>query len=158
MKLHDKIQIPFTPGEIWRFIEDPQQMKRWNSKLVSVQSISQGKRGKGYFYRAKYKMRKECEFAAEVVEYVENQKWTVHFSNGIGDGFSKDCNIFESYELIPNRNGTLVKQLIDIRNSGIPIIFQLLIWIITTIGSKANEGPLDSLKKLVQNESAPTVV
>jgi len=157
MKLCDQIQIIASPEQIWCWLEKPERMMAWNSKLISVRPVSNFTPRMGYLYQARYRLSKnETEFSGEIIQFQPGRLWSSEFKNPLGEKVSRGCVIQESYELVTSSSTssrTTVKQTITIQNSGIPWIFQLLIKGIQAFGSPAGKDNLYKLKELVEKKA-----
>ena len=119
MILKDKIQIDRSPEEVWRYIQSPELMKEWNPKVNAFVPVSWGEPAEGYRFRVRYKMfGRESNFLAEFMEYQKPVKLLIHLSGG---NLPVKGYIQEIYELAENTRGTLLKQRIEVYNSGMHI-------------------------------------
>jgi hypothetical protein len=123
-------------------------MKLWNPKLQSISPITWGERSVGYRYRVTYVMsRKANEFLAEITEYRKPEKLAIRLTQ---ETFSKGSSVNEIYELSPSEEGTLLEQRIEINNSGINLLFRLLIAFIHRFGKPTGKRYLVGLKELIE--------
>ena len=119
MILKDKIQIDRSPEEVWQYIQSPALMKEWNPRIRAFVPVSWGEPAEGYRYRVRYKMiGRESNFLAEFMEYQRPVKLLIHLSGG---NLPVKGYIQEIYELTENTRGTLLKQRIEVYNSGMHI-------------------------------------
>ena len=119
MILKDKIQIDRSPEEVWQYIQSPSFMKAWNPGIKAFVPVSWGEPAEGYRYRVRYKMiGRESNFLAEFMEYQRPAKLVIHLSGG---SLPVKGYIQEVYELTENTRGTLLKQRIELYNSGVHI-------------------------------------
>jgi uncharacterized protein YndB with AHSA1/START domain len=146
--LKDSIRIESPPEKVWTFIEDPERMKLWNPKLQSVSPISWGERSIGYRFRVTYVMsRKANEFLAEITEYRKPEKLAIRLTQ---ESSWKGSSVSEIYELSRRDEGTLLEQRIEINNSGINLLFRLLIAFIYRFGAPTGKRYLAGLKELIE--------
>ena len=123
-------------------------MKLWNPKLQSVSPISWGERSVGYRYRVTYVMsRKANEFLAEITEYRKPEKLAIRLTQ---ESSWKGSSVSEIYELSRRDEGTLLEQRIEINNSGINLLFRLLIAFIYRFGAPTGKRYLAGLKELIE--------
>jgi len=116
MILKDKIHIDRSPEEVWQYIQGPALMKEWNPRIRAFVPVSWGEPAEGYKYRVRYKMiGRESNFLAEFMEYQKPVKLLIHLSGG---NLPVKGYIQEIYELAENTRGTLLKQRIEVYNSG----------------------------------------
>jgi hypothetical protein len=119
MILKDKIQIDRSPEEVWQYIQSPAFLKEWNPRIRAFVPVSWGEPAEGYRYRVRYKMiGRESNFLAEFMEYQKPVKLLIHLSGG---NLPVKGYIQEIYELTENTRGTLLKQRIEVHNSGMHI-------------------------------------
>lgn len=119
MILKDKIQIDRPPEEVWQYIQSPALMQKWNPRIRAFVPVSWGEPSEGYRYRVRYKMiGRESNFLAEYMEYQKPVKLLIHLSGG---NLPVKGYIQEIYELAENTRGTLLKQRIEVYNSGMHI-------------------------------------
>jgi hypothetical protein len=149
MILRDRSSIDLSPGEVWRFIEDPLLMKSWNLNIKEIVPASRGERGEGFRYRVRYKLgRGESSFDAVITEYREPVKFVLHITGG---NFRKRGYIQEIYVLSENMGGTLLKQSIEIHESGMNIFRRLLVIFSHRFARSSEKRCLLRLKKLAES-------
>jgi carbon monoxide dehydrogenase subunit G len=155
VKLEDKILIQAKPDAVWKFIEDPAQVARWNPKLVQVTPISTGPRRMGWTYKAAYQMRERSEVLMEIQEYQAPRKWMARGVPTGSDPQGQGTFFVESYELEEKTQGTLVKQTIHMTMPNLFILWRILIWLVMKFGKPKGNAPkyLENLKHLVETES-----
>jgi uncharacterized protein YndB with AHSA1/START domain len=148
MILRDTVQVRCPPERVWRLIEDPERIKSWNPKIQRIAPISWGERSIGYRYRLTYVLgNRENDFLAEIVEYQKPVKLVIHLTEG---NLPHDGYIREIYELSENKDGTLLKQRIEINNSDVNIFLQFLMVVIHRIGRPVAKKYLAGLKELAE--------
>ena len=149
MVLCDRISINGSPEEVWRLIEDPILMKAWNSKIRQIVPVSWGtRRSAGFRYRLRYELyNRESNFLAEIMEYQEPVKLVIHLTGGNLPvrGYAQ-----EIYELSENEKGTLLRQSIEIHNSGMPLFAGTWLRGVHLFGKIAGKRHLRRLKALVE--------
>src|SRR5574340_785291 len=119
MILKDKIQIDRSPEKVWQYIQSPALMQKWNPAIRAFVPVSWGEPSEGYRYRVRYKMiGRESNFLAEFMEYQKPLKLLIHLSGG---NLPVKGYVQEVYELDENARGTLLKQRMEIYNSGMNI-------------------------------------
>ena len=127
MNLNDEIQIERPPEEVWQYIQSPALMQKWNPRIRAFVPVSWGEPSEGYRFRVRYKMiGRESNFLAEYMEYQNPVKLLIHLSGG---NLPVKGYIQEIYELAENTRGTLLKQRIEVYNSGMHIFSGVTIFI-----------------------------
>ena len=150
MVLTDKVQIDRTAGEVWRCIQDPSLIKEWNRNIRAVVLISPGKPAAGYQYRVRYKiLGRESNFLAEFMEYQEPARLLIHLTGG---NLPVKGYIQEIYELSENSKGSLLRQRIEVRNSGMNIFSGFLLIFSHYLGRLAGRKELRGLKEFVEGQ------
>ncbi len=149
LTLRDRVRIDAPPESVWRILEDPQQATAWNSKLESVEPISQGPRRVGYQYRAVYEMQGGGgTMLAEIEEYQAPVRLVIVERGG---QLAPEGRARHEYDLVPRGGGTLLRQKTTLIDSGLPLLVRLVIKFIDVFGSPAGETNLQELKELVEN-------
>ena len=148
MKLHDHIQINAPPASVWKVLSDPNLMELWNSKCIRS-NAGKGPFFVGFDYQAIFKLNNNPEqtIRCTIEEYDFNQRLITRYS---GFSFNPAGFVTETYQLVPKRQGTLLRQTADYTHSGIPWFAKLIMKLIGTFGYKAGRGPLDGIKELAE--------
>jgi hypothetical protein len=148
MILRDKIVIDRPAEDVWRFIQSPALMKKWNPKVKTVVSVSRGDPAAGYRYRVRYEINgRESNYLAEFMEYQDPLKLLIHLSGG---NLPVKGYILEIYELTENTGKTLLKQRIEIHNSGMNIFSRFRLLCSHSFARISKGKHLSALKKLVE--------
>jgi carbon monoxide dehydrogenase subunit G len=150
MILKDKIQIDRSPEEVWQYIQSPAFMKEWNPGIRAFVPVSWGEPAEGYRYRVRYKMiGRENNFLAEFMEYQKPVKLLIHLSGGNlpVKGYTQ-----EIYELAENTRGTLLKQRIEVHNSGMHIFSGCMTIFIHFFSRFSRERHLRLLKDFIETK------
>lgn len=153
MKLVDTIFINRPAGTIWAFLENPANMPLWNPKVKRVSPSSFAGPQQGYRYAITYQMHeraKASEFLAEFVHFEPSSKLVIRHTGGLSP---RNSVIEEMYELSERDGGTSLTQSIDIGNSGIPIFFRLLIWLIQRWGKPTGKRYLETLRDIIEKDT-----
>ncbi len=150
MKLRDHIQVNASCSAVWEVLSDPNLMELWNPKCVQSDA-GQGPFGVGFPYSATFKLGSNPERTADclIEEYRPDELLTTRYSGG---AFQAGGYVRETYRLTPKRHGTRIDQTLDFTHSEIPFIAQLVMKIISSVGRKVGEGPLDGIKELAEQE------
>ena len=153
MILKDKIQIDRPPEKVWQYIQSPALMQKWNPRIRAFVPVSWGEPSEGYRFRVRYKMiGRESNFLAEYMEFQKPVKLLIHLSGG---NLPVKGYIQEIYELAENTRGTLLKQRIEVYNSGINIFSgftKILIHFFSRLSRKKHLRLLKDFTEAVQKE------
>ena len=149
MIIKNKIRLSALPENIWGLITDPMLMKTWNPRITAVVPITLGKPQANSQYRIRYKLAaKESNFLAEIMEYEDLARLVLHFSGG---NLPKKGFIQEIYELLPDSDGTLLKQTVLIEKSGMGIGGRLSLRMRNIIGNSSGKRYLCRLRELAES-------
>jgi hypothetical protein len=152
MILRDRASIDCTTEEVWHFIENPLLMKSWNLNVTEIVPASLGERKEGFRYRTRYALGgRESNFEAELMEYLKPRRFVLHMAGG---SLRKGGYIQEIYELSESRGGTLLRQNIEVYESGMSIFRRLLVIFLYRFARPAGKKSLLRLKKLAENSAA----
>ncbi|MFM8551683.1 MAG: SRPBCC family protein [Nitrospiraceae bacterium] len=153
MNLRDHVDVGRPPETVWRFLEDPNNLPAWNPNVQRVAPVTWGAPAKGFRYRATYVLRgKANEMEAEIEEFQPPVRLAVCLSGG---RMPKNAFAREVYDLTPIPGGTRLVQTIELNNTGIPLVFRLLMWFIQRFGKPTGKTFLATFKELVE-EAAVT--
>ncbi len=151
MILRDKIQMGRPPEEVWQYIQSPALMKEWNPGIKAFVPVSWGEPAEGYRYRVRYKMiGRESNFLAEFMEYQKPVRLLIHLSGG---NLPVKGYIQEVYELDENTSGTLLKQRIEVYNSGMNIFSRCMTIFIHFFSRLSRKKHLRLLKDFIETNS-----
>lgn len=89
----------------------------------------------------------EQEASCEVLECVSLQRLTVRYS---GAGFPNGGHVEETFQLTPTSSGARLTHAVDFGRSGIPWVFQMLIWLISTFGHTVGPSILENIRELTE--------
>ncbi len=146
MILRDRIYIDRTPEAVWRFIEDPLQMRSWNLRIREIVPASIGKRGDGFRYRARYELfGKKRNLDAEIMDCRGPLRFVLLLRGG---SLRKGGYIQEIYELSESNGGTLLMQTIEAYGAGMNIFRGLPAMLLLRFLRPGN--CLVSLKKIIE--------
>lgn len=153
MNLRDHVDVGQSPEAVWRVLEDPSNLPAWNPNVQRVGPITWGAPAKGFRYRATYVLRGNAnELDAEIEEFLPPVRLAVRLSGG---RMPKDAFAREVYDLTPIPGGTRLVQTIELGNSGIPLVFRMLMWFIQRFGTPTGKTFLATFKELVEAAEAP---
>ena len=146
MTLKDRVDIHRPPEQVWQVIENPETMKLWNPNVKDVMLHNWGARAQGFRYRITYALSgKPSELDAEILEYHPPVRLVIKLTGG---RFSGNDYVYEIYELVPMDGGTRLDQTIEIHDSGIPLLFRILIWFVRHFGKPTRKSYLFGVKEL----------
>ena len=151
MKLHDSIDIAAEAQIIWPYIADPVLMSAWNPKIVSVGRDGERPVEVGERFEMIYRLsRRDRETEVEVLECTPPQRvvYRHHMQLEERRGYAD-----EIYDLSPRPAGTHLKQTIDMRRAGMPLIIRPLVWFVMRFGRPTGERYLEKLKRIVEEST-----
>lgn len=152
--LREKIFIDgLKPPEVWPFLADPQWMQQWNAKLSGVSRGRQGVLLRGERFEMRYTIGgRQRSMTATVEECMPERRLAI--THRQADWPPGRC-VRESYELLGQDEGTLIRHALDVRQSGLPLWARLLIRVIGWLGTPTETGPLEKLKAMLEEEKPP---
>jgi hypothetical protein len=127
-------------------------MKEWHPKYASVTPEAGGNPTprQGVNYRIVVKMGggggKEHQYDTRIEEFDPPRRITLSHTDRDGG------RLLETFELSPADDGraTLVRHTVDLSRAGIPLWLRAIMWFIATFGYSVGDGPLDALKRFVE--------
>ena len=150
MPLCDQIVISAPPDAVWPRIADPVLMAEWNPKLVAIDRDADGPVRLGEHYSALYRMSgRDRESTVEVIACEPPRRLVLRHTfttNG------RTRVAVESYELIPQDDGSRLEQSVDLSQAGIPAPFRLVFGLIHRFGRSAEEPYLERLRALAEDD------
>lgn len=150
MNLRDQVDIARQPEEVWKCVEDPTLLQRWNPNVQWVEPHSLGPPGRGYRYRAAYALGgKLSQVEAEIEEFRPPVRMVVRLTGG---RLPPTACVREIYDLMPIAGGTRLIQTIDWSRAGIPLWFQIITWFVSRVGRPTGKRFLIRFKELVEEE------
>lgn len=149
MKLRESIDIAAEPIAVWPLVSDPVRMAEWNPKIVAVDRASNQPVRVGERYSMIYTMSGR-EQTSDVEVVAAQPPVTVTFRN-YATPATRPGFVDESYDLTFRGSSTRVVQTIDLRRSGIPWLFRVLMWLIHRYGWSNEASYLERLKRAVEN-------
>ena len=147
--LKDSIVIERDPDAVWVVLTDPSQLPRWNPKVIAVEPRSPGSFRKGYRYRVTYRMSGENAVMQEVDVFEPPARLEIRVTGG---RMPANGVVHERYTLRRLPAGTEVVQLIDMRQSGIPWLWRVIMAVLQRIGRPTGKRYLENLKSLVESK------
>lgn len=151
MKLREQIVIGAPPEAVWPWIADPQQQAEWNPRLVSIDREAEGAVRAGEQYEMLYKLHgRERLTHVRVLECRPPR--TVAVEHEITHE-EQVRTVIERYDLRTCRQGTRVRQTIDLSRSGIPWVARFFVWLVSKLGKPTDEPFLLRLKRLVETRA-----
>ena len=149
MNIRDSILINCTPDKVWRFVENPEFMKRWNPKVQWV-SAADKQREKGYEYGIMYVMNdKADQFRGEYIVYDPPRLLVIRLTS---EALQPSSFVEECYTLTEKGSATMLEQSIEFHNSGVNIFARMLVAFIMRFGKPVGKRYLETLKEMVEEE------
>ncbi len=148
MTIRDSVDINAPVDVVWLWVQNPENMGRWNPKVQKVTAMSPPYR-LGYKYGIMYAMNnKVTEYSAEFVEFDPPFRLTIRLSTTMMD---QSFFVEEKYLLESRNNATHLSQEIVVHDSKVNVFWNILIWFITRFGKPVGERYLEKLKSLVEH-------
>lgn len=148
--ISQSVEISRPPSAVWDVVTDLEGYPLWNPKVVSVERLTFGTLlSQGDHYRLGYFMSgKRRQTSSEIIECVAPTRLSLRhmFQEGAPNRYIDEC-----YELHSSPAGTLLSQRIDLRNSGIPWLFRMIITALGRWGHSVEKNYLLSLKERVEH-------
>ena len=146
--LRTTIDITADPDAIWPHIADPVLMSVWNTRIVAVEREEEGELQEGDRLDMMYLMSDEKRRSeVEVVRCDRPREFVLNHWLMEAD---RPGMVAETY-LLEDRGGTTrVTQLVNLGQSGIPILVRGAIWFFSRMGRPVGDGPLQRLKRSVE--------
>ena len=146
MKIVESKLINATPGMVWEIIQDPGNMPAWNHKCVFSETPNEIIVG-AQFAVAYQMSRERQEMRGEIIGYEPER--LIHFRYS-GEQNGKLSVVDEILELESRgADKVLVRNIVDITKSGLPKWVQVLAFVLSKIGRKMGDGPLDHIEGLI---------
>jgi hypothetical protein len=150
MKLRDSINIRASAQQIWPHISDPVLMAEWNPKISNIKRNSNGPVHLGESFSMTFTMSsKPRESTVDVIECQEPYHLVLRHKHI--DMLLHYMDV--SFQLTGIDEHSRLIQIMDFSHSGIPLIFQILIWITHKIGKPTGKPYLQILKEKIENAS-----
>ena len=148
MTIRDSVDINAPVDVVWPWVQDPENMTRWNPKVQKVTAMSPPYR-LGYKYGIMYAMNnKVTEYSAEFVEYEHPFRLTIRLTTTLMD---QSFFVEEKYLLESHNNTTHLSQEVVVHDSTVNVFWNILVWLIMRIGKPVGERYLEKLKSLVEH-------
>ena len=154
LTLVDKVRIAAPPADVWCFIEDPDMVAVWNPKLLSTERVGSVSQGVGCTYRAVFSMNgRETHMNARIEDSQHPQRLVVTYCGG---DLPPDGTVRETWELVPDgETGTRVRHTVDMVNTGIGLLFRIVIRMVHRFGRPVGQDCMERLKQLVEQSHMP---
>ena len=130
-------------------LADPSNWAKWNPKFVSIRRSRSGQVVPGeQFSMVSQMKRRESPSEIMVREVMPLRRVKVHqiFSHK-----NRTRHVEVNLELATAKGGIEVTQTLDHSKAGIPLLFDLLIWLIYRFGRSTGTQPLERLKAVAES-------
>lgn len=151
--MRETIDIDATPSEVWPHIADPEEMRRWNPKIVAVSRSPSGPVERGESFWMTYRMRQRQVQAGVEVKVAEPGA-ALSLEVRPSTGRRPSGPIYESYALTERDGRTRVVRDIDVSQSKLPLPVRILMALLSRFGRAAETPYLARLKKIVEESQA----
>ena len=152
MTLRDSVFIDALPQDVWPHVADPARAAQWNPKIVNVNRTEEGPLTGGEEYEMEYEMAgRRTPFRATVIELAPPRRLVLRLRQ---PDWPAHRYVDQAYELTTRRGGTRLRQLVDLRHSGLRWPVRALLWLLDRFGKKTKgKTPyLERLKQLVEQD------
>lgn len=157
MVIKDSVEIAAAPETVWRFIEDPENLPRWNPKVKKVQRISHGAPDTGFRYRVAFVMGgREREMEAEITEFGPPR----HLVTRMRERIASDAGAWrryaeEQFELTEGGRGTRLTQTVRLHHAGVSLLLRALISFLMRFGKPSGQRYLERLRDCIEKPELP---
>lgn len=150
MTLRQSINIRASRERVWKYVADPAQWPSWNPKLAYLRRTRSGPLVSGEQFSSRWRLKRREEDNEMIVRGVEEKKKIqmeqhFHYKNRVRV-------LGVTFELEETGHGVKFSQTIDHSRSGIPFVFQGLMWAIFKFGRPVGKPMLTRLKELAEGE------
>lgn len=147
-RVRERVKIAAPPSHVWTWIAEPERMMLWNDKLVSHSRSSHGELRVGETYWATLEMAgKTKQFEVTVEEVVPGRRIVLRHRE---PDVKERREVRETLELSSSGSGTSVVRIIDLRRSGIPLFWRIVIALIQWGGKPKGKPILEALRERVE--------
>jgi carbon monoxide dehydrogenase subunit G len=147
MRIAKTVEIACAPEQLWPFLDEPPQQKRWMKGLL--ESEQSGPRGVGATFRMKIQEgKKAAEYRGEVTAYDPPRHLAVRFGGALPQGMCMRVD----YRLTPLGGGTRLDYVAEADTACLPWVFKLLLPLIHLFSRLQLKGFLRTLKRLAEEE------
>lgn len=150
--MREQTKIAAPASTVWPWIAEPERMKLWNDKLVSHSRNSGGELRVGETYWATLEMAgKTKQFEVTVEEVSPERRIVLRYRE---PDVEKRREVRETLELSSSSGVTSVVRTLDLRRSGIPLFWRIIIGFIQWRGKPQGKPMLEVLRERVEDASA----
>ncbi|MHC4872957.1 MAG: SRPBCC family protein [Planctomycetota bacterium] len=152
MKLIDKVIINAGADKVWQIIDDPDMTDLWNPKFKAYDAVSEGERRLGFEFRTAYEMNGNMfAMEGEISGYEPGSYLEMTLKNPVGDKpIPKNMIAMEKYWIEPCSKGVMLRQEIEVINSGIPKFIEWIVEFIQRFGTPMGPKYIIKLKELAE--------
>lgn len=141
--------MPVAPADVWAWIADPDSWPGWNPKIQIVRRNRKGPIVVGEIFHAVFKLReRELPSEVEVLQSESEALLVVRQSYTFKDRLR---SVDITFQLQPTRSGTRLIQKVNLKDTGIPWPFRLLIGYIHRFGRPNGTSALEELRSHLVN-------
>jgi len=144
MKFVETIQIPAPADVVWPFVNDPVRIAEWNSKLLSIDRQRSGPVSAGEEFSILFGMGsgKQTLCRTVVTDLAFPERVTYDYRS-MWKRFEQHTS--ETFQIEPTSAGVKVIHTVRFIRTGIPWYWQVVIWLIKTLGKPTGEPFLQPL-------------
>ena len=148
MKVKEKISIGASPEQVWKFIEDPNNLSIWNPKVKMVTAFD-STRHVGYSFGIMYEMSgRAMEYRAEITTFEYASHLVFTFSGG---SLPMPNSVTEEFIITPLETGSLLQRNVDFGRANMPWWAKILFWLIFTFGKPVGDTYLMDVKRIIEH-------
>jgi hypothetical protein len=149
MPISERTEIERPVMKVWSYVIKPVYFQKWNKNIVSMEA--RDKFILGHPFATHYKLgRKQSQCKSVVTSIIEGSLLELRHSNCTGINGPAEMEVLERITLKERNGKTIVTKDVFIKNHGMPLILQPLIWFITRFGHPAES---DRLKVMCEEDA-----
>jgi hypothetical protein len=149
--IRDSIVVAASPAQAWAVVAEPDNLPRWNPKVVRVHGAAGNTLREGSEFWITYRMNgRHTDCLARVTALLPQVRLELSLSS---DRLPLGGSIAETYDVEPVEAGVRVTQTVRFKRSGVPWWTLALITVIHRVGRPTGKPYLERLRDLVEGRS-----
>lgn len=147
--LIERVTVHAPIETVWSVISDPGMLPRWNPKVVRVMPEAIRAPGQGYRFRLTQRFGRRIDTRlVEIVHWSPPRELELESTGG---GLPSGHRVREIWTLETRGDSTVVRQSIDLSESGISLPWRVAIALLHRIGKPAGgDRYLDVMRELIE--------
>jgi uncharacterized protein YndB with AHSA1/START domain len=152
MNLREEETVAATVEAIWPWLADPSRWPEWNDKIKAVRRQRSGPLQVGESFEMTTELSQRRDMQVEVKAIEPPRRLVVR---GRYEWRRRWRSAEESWELSAESHGsrTRIRHITDLRDTGIPLPVQWLIWFIQSHGRKVGPSMWLKLEELIRAQN-----